>query len=286
LCVKYKSSDLIYVVRQAEQHYRLAYPASVALTSHFRITWLVDSNAIICFVVVEINETWDHVLIENLGKAAEQLVCFLRLMGICALTSFATVSIEPNLELLDAEAFTIRNEIKIGHQMMNCSGERWENFFDTQRARYNQVIKFKPTAKHYVNGKMIGAILSSLRRDCIERWHPILRSNADFHWVDAGDNGFCLITVKIAKDKSVEHQQLIKVINRFRSVFMEVWLNCPALLTYTSTPQPFTTELRDIDYFTKPKLTKSLFICEAFGKSWSDIRRANRRIEFIQQLAN
>lgn len=284
--MKYKSSELIYVVRQAEQLYHLAHPTSLVYTEHFKIKWLVDSNAIVCFIVVEVNETWDPTLIANLENAAEKLVCFLRLLGICALTSFATVSITPNLELLDAEVFTNRNEIYFGHQNMNCSDDRWENFFSSQRARYNEVIKYKPTAQHYVNGKMIYAIHASLRRNCTERWQPIVTKNVDFHWVDAGVNGFCLVTIKIEKDKSVEHQKLLKAINSFRSVFIGMWFNCPALLTYTSTPQPFTNELRDLDHFTTQNLTKSLFISEAFGNRWTDIMRANRRVEFIEQLAN
>ena len=284
--MKYKTSELIYVVRQAEQLYRLAHPTSLVYTEHFKIKWLVDSNAIVCFIVVEINETWDPALIANLENAAEKLVCFLRLMGICALTSFATVSITPNLELLDAEVFSNRNKINFGLKLMNCSGAHWANFFVSQRGRYNEVIKFKPTTQQYVNGKLICAILANLRRHCTERWHPILTSNVDFQWVDAGDNGFCLVTINIRNDKSLEHQLLLKVINRFRSVFMEIWFKCPALLTYSSSPQPFTTEPREIDYFDTPKLTKSLLISEAFGNRWTDIIRANRRVEFIEQLSN
>jgi len=144
--MKYNTSDRTFIIRQAEHLFRLAYPNSLAFTKHFKLKWLADSNAIVCFLVVDLNEAWGPELIVNLEKAAEQLVCFFRLFGICSLTSFATVSIEPNLKLLDEEAFAARNEICDGLRMMNACGTRWENIIASPRGRYNQAIQFAPTA--------------------------------------------------------------------------------------------------------------------------------------------
>jgi hypothetical protein len=144
--MKYNTSDRTFIIRQAELLYRLAHPDSLVFTKHFKLKWLADSNAIVCFLVVDINEAWGPELIVNLEKTAEQLVCFFRLFGICSLTSFATVSIEPNHELMDSETFSARNEIYDGLKMMNACGTRWESIIASPRGRYNQAIQFAPTA--------------------------------------------------------------------------------------------------------------------------------------------
>jgi hypothetical protein len=135
-----------------------------------------------------------------------------------------------------------------------------------------------------MNGMLIGSILYSLRRKSVERWCHILSSNVDFQWVDAGEQGLCMITINIAKDRSEEHKQLLKQIEDFHSIFLEHWIECPAILTYSPTPQPFTTELRELDSFKKPNRTKSLILTNAFANRWVDIMRKCRRIEFIEQL--
>jgi hypothetical protein len=135
-----------------------------------------------------------------------------------------------------------------------------------------------------MNGMLIGSILYSLRRKSVERWCHILTSNVDFQWVDAGDQGLCMITINITKDRSDEHKQLLKQIEDFHSIFLEHWIECPAILTYSPNPQPFTTELREIKSFKTPSKTQSLFLSNAYATSWIDIMRHCRRIEFIEQL--
>jgi hypothetical protein len=144
--VKYNTSDRTYIIRQAELLFRLANPDSLVFTKHFKLKWLADSNAIVCFLVIDINETWGSELIVDIEKAADQFVNFLRLFNICSITSFATVSDAPNLELMDMESFVARNEICNGLKMVNACGSRWESIIASPRGRYYQTIQFAPTA--------------------------------------------------------------------------------------------------------------------------------------------
>ena len=125
--------------------FRLAHPDSLVFTKHFKLKWLADSNAIVCFLVIDINETWGSELIVDVEKAADQFVNFLRLFNICSITSFATVSDAPNLELMDMESFVARNEICDGLKMVNACGSRWESIIASPRGRYYQTIQFAPT---------------------------------------------------------------------------------------------------------------------------------------------
>jgi hypothetical protein len=135
-----------------------------------------------------------------------------------------------------------------------------------------------------MNGMLIGSIFYALRRKSMDRWRLILTPNVDFHWVEAGDQGLCIITINIKKDKSDEHRQLLQQIDDFHSIFLENWIESTAILTYSPNPQPFTTELRELDSFKKPNRTKSLILTNAFANRWVDIMRKCRRIEFIEQL--
>ncbi len=144
--MKYNTSDRTYIIRQAELLFRLAHPDSLVFTKHFKLKWLADSNAIICFLIIEISDAWDSSLIGVLEKDGDQLVNFLRLFGVCSLTSFATVSDEPNLELMDMESFVARNEICDGLKMVNSCGSRWESIIASPQGRYYQTIHFAPTS--------------------------------------------------------------------------------------------------------------------------------------------
>jgi hypothetical protein len=144
--MKYNTSDRTFIIRQAELLYRLAHPESLVFSKHFKLKWLADSNAIVCFLVIDINETWGSRLIVDIENAADQYVNFIRIFNICSLTSFAIVSDEPNLELMDAESFAARNDIHDGLKMMNACGARWESIIASPLARYNQTIQFTHTA--------------------------------------------------------------------------------------------------------------------------------------------
>jgi hypothetical protein len=144
--MKYNTSDRTYIIRQAELLYRLANPVSLVFTEHFKLKWLADSNAIVCFLIVDINDAWGVGLIVDMEKTADQFVNFLRLFNICSITSFATVSDDPNLELMDIESFATRNEICDGLKMVNACGSRWESIIASPKGRYYQTIQFAPTA--------------------------------------------------------------------------------------------------------------------------------------------
>jgi hypothetical protein len=135
-----------------------------------------------------------------------------------------------------------------------------------------------------MNGMLIASIMYALRRGNRESMNLLFTPNVDFHWVDAGDQGLCVITINIKKDKSEGHKQLLKQIDDFQAIFLNHWIESACLITYSANPQPFTTELRELDSFKKPNKTKSLFLTNAYGNRWVDIMRNCRRIEFIEQL--
>ena len=135
-----------------------------------------------------------------------------------------------------------------------------------------------------MNGMLIASIMYALRRGNRESMNLLFTPNVNFHWVDDGDQGLCVITINIKKDKSEEHKRLLKQIHDFQAIFLDHWVECACLITYSANPQPFTTELRELDSFKKPNKTKSLFLTNAYGNRWVDIMRHCRRIEFIEQL--
>jgi hypothetical protein len=135
-----------------------------------------------------------------------------------------------------------------------------------------------------MNHQVIGVLMKTLRVKLPGQWPIVLSKNVDFHWIVNGGVGLCLITINIKKDKSPEHKRLREEIDAFASFFLDGWIQCPALLTYSTSPRPFTTELRDSESFWNANKTAGMFLIDSYYTHWSMIWRHCRQTQFREQF--